>query len=138
MKRVLISLLCAVLLASCASTTSPKTTVVYDEHGRPWMTGSGEASSLRLQPPTTPMTPPTQDPNAPRMNAAEIAHANALIQRRTTPTTPPPQSGVSGWDVLGAAILFPLLLPVAMITSYPGPGVHCYSYTYKDQYHVKC
>jgi hypothetical protein len=135
MKRLLITMLCAVLLASCASTTSPTTTVVYDEHGHPWMTGSGEASSLRLQPPLPPVTPPTQDSNAPRMNAAEIAHANALIQRRTTP---PPQPGVSGWDVLGAAILFPLLLPIAMITSYPGPGVHCRSWTYKDQYHASC
>jgi hypothetical protein len=139
MNRVLTALLCAVLFASCAAppviNNSPGYNPGYSSNAE-WMAANGIVPTESIPP--IPMTPLTQDSNAPRMNAAEIAHANALIQHRTTPTTPPPQPGVSGWDILGAVILFPLLLPVAMIANYPGPGVHCYSYTYKDQYHVKC
>jgi hypothetical protein len=55
------------------------------------------------------------------------------------PPAPPPQPGISGWDVLGAAVLFPLMLPVAMITSYPSyGGVHCRSFVYKDELNTKC
>jgi hypothetical protein len=104
MKRVLITLLCAALVVSCAT---PTNYVRYSS-------------------------------NAEHMAAHGIIPTNVADPIPMTPTPPTASTGVSGWDVLGAAILFPLLLPVAMIANYPGPGVHCRSYTYKDQYHVKC
>lgn len=104
MKRVLITLLCAVLLASCAT------------------------PSLKHY-----------SNNAEHMAAQGIVPTDVPPPLPMAETSPPSTPGVSGWDVLGAAVLFPLLLPVAMITSYPSySGVHCRSYTYKDQYHVKC
>jgi hypothetical protein len=128
MTRVLITLLCAVLLASCATParnysnnaeymaahgivptdtlpplpmepTTPK--ILRDEHGRPWMAGTGDASSLRIP-------------------------------------TPPQSTGPSALQVIGGLIALPLLIPILALSAYPSTSTHCYSYTYKDQYHVKC
>jgi hypothetical protein len=53
-------------------------------------------------------------------------------------TMPNPEPATVG-NVLGAILVLPLIVPLAMLESYPSyRGAHCYSYTYKDQYHVKC
>lgn len=52
------------------------------------------------------------------------------------------EGGISGWDVLKGVMLFPvavLMLAIAAGAHYEAkyPSIHCYTYTYKDQYHVK-
>ena len=111
MKRVLMILLCATFLVSCATPHA-----------------SDYANS----------------PNVISSNAEYMARMGIVppeVPPPVMPRTPSPaQPGISGWDVLGAAILFPLLLPVAMIETYPSYryGVHCRSFTYKDEAHVQC
>jgi hypothetical protein len=108
MKRMLITLLCAVLLVSCATPA-----IDYSKSPNVIASNAEYWAARGVEYPPTPSVP-------------------------TSRTLPPSTPGVSGWDVLGAIVAIPLLIPIAMITSYPGPGVHCRSWTYKDQYHASC
>jgi hypothetical protein len=104
MKRVLITLLCTILLASCAA---PK---MLGSHAEYWAARGIDVYNPHATLPT--VAPPTFEPS------------------------------VSGWNVVGGIVAIPLLLSVAMITTYPRysrySGVHCRSYTYKDQAHFRC
>ena len=60
------------------------------------------------------------------------------IPASAPPDMPNPEPVTAG-QVLGAILALPLVVPLAMLESYPSyRGAHCYSYTDKDQYHVKC
>jgi hypothetical protein len=53
------------------------------------------------------------------------------------------EGGISGWDVLKGVLFLPvavLMLVIAAGAHYEAkyPSTHCYTYTYKDQYHVQC
>jgi hypothetical protein len=130
-------LLITLMLSSCATTTTvPR--LVADK---------SRVTDCDLALPTCETTTetkpplPTEDADAPRMNAAEIAHANMLIQQQHA-TPPAAQDGISGWDVLGAIALIPLAIPLALIAGYGSYGpyhrVTCRSYVYKDDPHTTC
>jgi hypothetical protein len=133
--QLLIILLCTVLLASCASTQAKYDAAVVDYRIQQSLRGVTDGGS------PTSVTTPMPLPSKPKVLLDEHGRpwregtGDASSLRIATP---PPSTGPSGWDVLGAIVAIPLLIPIAMITNYPGPGVHCRSWTYKDQYHVKC
>lgn len=111
MKRVLITLLCALLLMSCATPAIDysKSPNVISSNAEYW-------AARGVEYPTVIQPPPTKSPSLPS----------------ATPSVGP-------WDVIGAIIAIPLLIPIAMITSYPSySGVHCRSYVYKDELNTKC
>ena len=129
MKRVLIMVLCAILLASCATHESQMVDYRIDQSLRGVRDGSKlTEADLALR----------------RINAERMNNYRPAAQESSVPPAPPPpMPGVIGWDVLGALVAIPLLVPIAMIANYPSylsgyHGVHCRSYTYKDQYHTKC
>jgi hypothetical protein len=108
--RLMILFLCAALLTSCASPRAKYDAALVD---------------YRIQQ---------------SMKGIPVDDANGVMKPLPNTSGPPPaSSGPSAGDVVGALLLTPLLIPITMLESYPWyRGAHCYSYTYKDQYHVKC
>ena len=62
-------------------------------------------------------------------------------------TPPAAETGPSAVEVIGTILLLPIIIPVAIGALAIGAvaqsggysrGIHCKSYTYKDQYHTKC
>ena len=118
MPRVLATLLCAVLLMSCAAPNAIQYSQDYANSPNVIASNAEYLASLGITPQVgPPWIPPRPEP--------------VVLQR----------SGPSVWEVLGALIALPLIIPLAMLADYPSyryGGSHCYTYTYKDQYHAKC
>lgn len=109
MLRMLITLLCATLLTGCVSARTRYESDLVDYRIK--QSAAGVNVDATSGPASMPHMPPPP------------------------PDTPGPSAG----DVIGAILLLPLIVPLTMLESYPSyRGAHCYSYTYKDQYHVRC
>jgi hypothetical protein len=68
---------------------------------------------------------------------AEPPEEKARIDAQTR-MSPEPPAGPSALETAAGLLLLPLVLPILTLGRRPSPSVHCWSYTYKDQYHGKC
>jgi hypothetical protein len=130
MPRAPILLLCVALLTSCVSAQTRYESDLVDYRIKQ------SAAGINVDAPATTSNKILLDEHGRRWT--EGTHDLPSIPR---PPVPPPPStpGPSVGEVIGAILLLPLIVPLAMLESYPSyRGAHCYSYTYKDQYHAKC
>jgi hypothetical protein len=86
-------------------------------------------------------------PNVIASNAEYLASLGITPQEgpRSVPIrpapTPPQRSGPSVGETIGAIVALPFIITLAMLANYSAYAYgssHCYTYTYKDQYHAKC